>query len=163
MLDSSFLICLSTDERIEHQTAKQYFVELINRQVPMYVSAIAVCEYEVRQRISDLGLHNFLFVPFNIDDAIGSAKVFDRMFASRASGDDRVAVKDDAKLVGQCVLSGVSHFLTSDTKCADRLSRMRDAGTVAGLPMPVDIRTGYSSHWFNPGNQHDFIEEDLDS
>lgn len=160
MLDSSFLICLSTDERPEHQTAKQYFVELVQRQVPMYLSTITICEYEVRQRITDLGLANFLVLPFNIDDAIGSAKIFDRLFACKASDDDRVAVKDDAKLIGQCVLSGISHFLTSDTRCARRIRKLREAGAMAGLPMPIDIQEPFSQNWFNDGNQFSFLDDE---
>ncbi|AXA71393.1 hypothetical protein CE205_12640 [Achromobacter insolitus] len=160
MLDSSFLICLSTDERREHETARQYFVELIQRQVPIYLSTIAICEYEVRQRITDLGVANFLVLPFNIDDAIGSAKIFDRLFSAKSSDDDRVAVKDDAKLIGQCVLTGISHFLTSDTKCAKRIGKIRDAGVVAGLPMPIDIQEPFSPHWFNDGNQFSFLESE---
>lgn len=160
MLDSSFLISLSNDERPEHSTAKRFFMEFIERHVPMYLSTIAICEYEVRQRIADLGLENFLIRPFNIDDAIQSAPIFDKMHAARMQGDDRVSVKDDAKLVGQCVLAGASHFATSDTKCAERLSKLRNAGLFASLPLPINVREPFSTHWFNDGNQYGFFDSE---
>ncbi|KAB0544159.1 type II toxin-antitoxin system VapC family toxin [Kerstersia gyiorum] len=153
MLDSSFLICLSNDERPEHQTAKKYYAEFIQRGIPMYLSTIVICEYEVRQRITDFGLENFLVQPFNIDEAIQGARVFDHLFSARGQGDERVSVKDDAKILSQCILGGISHFITSDTKCANRVTRLRSAATVSGLPMPIDVQQPYCSAWFNPENQ----------
>ncbi|WP_156774119.1 hypothetical protein [Bordetella bronchialis] len=158
MLDSSFLISLSNDQRPEHPVAKRYFIEFIDRHVPMQLSTIAICEYEVKQRIADLGLENFLICPFNIDDAITGATVFSRMFASREDGEDRVAIKDDAKLVAQCVLSGASHFITSDAKCVNRLDRIRREGLLPGLPFGISVREPFNAQWFNDGNQYDFID-----
>ncbi|MVW80202.1 hypothetical protein [Bordetella sp. 02P26C-1] len=160
MLDSSFLISLSTDERPEHLVAKRYYMAFIERGVPMFLSTIAVCEYEVRQRVDDLGLENFLILPFNIDDAIQGASLFGRMHAARTESDDRVAVKDDAKLLGQCVLAGISHFATSDTKCVNRLNSLRKSGAVTGLPLGINIRDAFSTLWFNENNQVGFFDLD---
>lgn len=153
MLDSSFLICLSNDARTEHSTAKQYYKEFIDHGVPMFLSTIVICEYEVRQRITDLGVENFQVLPFNIDEAIHGARIFEKLFSIRVQGDDRVSVKDDAKILSQCIIGGISHFITSDTKCATRVNRIRNSGFMPGMPMSINIQDPYSSAWFNPGNQ----------
>lgn len=93
----------------------------------MYLSTIVISEYEVKQRITDLGLTNFIVLPFNIDHARVTARVFDVMHAARQAGDERDAVKDDAKLLGQCVVAGITHFATDDAPCAERRVNCRSA------------------------------------
>lgn len=155
LLDTSFLISLSTDARAEHQTAKAYFRRFIEQGVVMLLSTIVVSEYEIRQRVSDLGLHHFLTLPYNYDDAIATAAVFSAMYRNREVGDDRVAVKDDAKLVGQCLVAGASHFATADEQCAARLERLRASSALPGLPFAINIREPFGTHWFNEGHQTD--------
>lgn len=128
LLDTSFLICLSSPSRPHHDIAKQYFQRFIATEVTMHLSTIVVSEYEVRQPISDLGLENFIVLPFNIDDAIATARVFDVMHSARRSGDGRDAVKDDAKLLGQCVVAGITHLATDDEPCAKRIAAARASG-----------------------------------
>ena len=112
-----------------------------------------ISEYEVRQRIADLGLANFIVLPFNIDDAIATARVFDVMHAARQPGDGRDAVKDDAKLLGQCVVSGVTHFATDDEPCARRITAARGNGTINGLPHAISLHEPFWAGWFSDGNQ----------
>ncbi|WP_438397353.1 type II toxin-antitoxin system VapC family toxin [Caballeronia sp. DA-9] len=153
LVDTSFLICLSSTSRPHHELAKEYFQRFIGAGVMMHLSTIVISEFEVRQRISDLGLNNFMTLPFNIDHAIVTARIFDAMFAARQEGDARVAIKDDAKLIGQCVAAGISHFITDDASCAGRLNSLRSKGTTAGLPHPINLYDGFWEGWFNEDNQ----------
>lgn len=153
LLDTSFLICLSSPSRPHHDIAKQYFQRFIATEVTMHLSTIVVSEYEVRQPISDLGLENFIVLPFNIDDAIATARVFDVMHSARRSGDGRDAVKDDAKLLGQCVVAGITHFATDDEPCAKRIAAARASGIMAGLPQPISLHEPFWEGWFADGNQ----------
>jgi predicted nucleic acid-binding protein len=153
LVDTSFLICLSSTSRPHHELAKEYFQRFIGAGVMMHLSTIVISEFEVRQRVTDLGLNNFMILPFNIDHAILTARIFDAMFAARQEGDARVAIKDDTKLIGQCVAAGISHFITDDASCARRLASFRSKGTTAGLPLPIDLHEGFWEGWFSDSNQ----------
>jgi len=54
LLDTSFLITLANPARPQHETAKRYLRECIQRQIPLYLSTIVVSEFQVRQSINDL-------------------------------------------------------------------------------------------------------------
>lgn len=153
LLDSSFLIALSNDARSEHQTAQRYFFEFMERRVQMYLSTIVISEYETRQRITDLGLHNFHIVPFNIDDAITAAQVFSTMHRTRVKSDSRVAVSADAKILGQCINAGIEVFATSDTTCCQRIERIRSEPGLAALPRGLNVRLPFDSSWFENGQK----------
>jgi hypothetical protein len=55
LLDTSFLICLSSPCRPHHSLATEYFRRFIGAGVTMHLSTIVISEYEVRQRVTDLG------------------------------------------------------------------------------------------------------------
>lgn len=78
-------------------------------------------------------------LPFNIDDAVTKAKVFAVMQAARKKGDEQDAVKDDAKLLRQCVVGGIMHFATDDATCARRIASARSQGMIAGLPRAISL------------------------
>lgn len=153
LLDSSFLIAFSNDTRSEHQTAQRYFFEFIERRVQMYLSTIVISEYETRQRITDIGLHNFRIVPFNIDDAMTAAQVFSAMHKNRTKGDNRVAISADAKILGQCINAGIEVFATADTTCCQRIERIRSEPGMTALPRGLNVREPFDSSWFNNGQK----------
>ena len=154
LLDTSYLITLSDPTRANHATAKQYFVKLIQRGVMMYLSTIVVSEFEVKQQVDDLGLHNFIVLPFNIDDAKAAASLTLAAVAARPEGYPRNTVKDDVKLLAQCEISGISHFLTDDDKCVTHIETLRKTYGTRALPFGVFCGDAYSEAWFNAGNQN---------
>ena len=101
LLDTSYLITLADPGRAHHETAKRYLREALAQGCPLYLSAVVASEFQVGQPVSDLPLRNFHVLPFNIDHAMTSGN-FMRVL-SRDTGDDRVAVKDDVKLLAQMV------------------------------------------------------------
>jgi predicted nucleic acid-binding protein len=160
LLDTSFLISLTSQSRPNHGVAKRYFRELIDQAVPMHLSTIVISEFEVRQRIRDLGLHNFIVVPFNIDHAIATASLSDAGQRARSDDQTRVSVKDDVKLIAQCEIAGITHLLTDDKPLRDWLDRMRRSHSARALPFGVCLGDGFSSSWFNAANQGGLLPAD---
>lgn len=158
LADTSFLITLSNPARPNHLVAKRYFYELINRQVIMYLSSVVVSEYEVKQRIEDLGLHNFVGIPFNIDHAKVAGALMRPALASRPPDYPRNTVKDDLKLLAQCQVAGISHFLTDDNNCVTNIESLRKSSGIESLPFGIFCGDAFSEDWFNPGNQGALIE-----
>lgn len=63
LLDTSFLISLSDKNRPNHEVAKQYYQHMIEQNITMYLSSIAVSEFSIKQDIRDLPLKNFRILP----------------------------------------------------------------------------------------------------
>ena len=112
LLDTSFLISFSDPARPHHAAALSYFRECVRRQIPMYLSAIVISEFQVKQAINDLPLRNFVVLPFNVDHAMKCGLMIRNM--ARDPDDDRVRVKDDFKLLAQCDCEGISHLISED-------------------------------------------------
>jgi hypothetical protein len=148
LLDTSFLISLSDPARPHHEVAMAYYRECTRRQVPMYLSTIVVSEFQVKQAINDLPLRNFVVLPFNVDHAMRCGLIIRQM--PRDSGDDRVRVKDDFKLLAQCDCESVSHLISEDASTlAKYLDRARDAGLAT--TKAVLLRDGFDTAWFENG------------
>ncbi len=160
LLDTSFLITLSDPTRPHHAVAKRYFFEKIQRGVMMYLSSIVVSEFEVKQRVADLGLHNFIVLPFNIDHAVAAASLTMPALRSRPADYPRATVKDDVKLLGQCEVAGISHFFTDDDKCVINIETLRKAFGARELPFGVYCGDGYTDTWFSPGNQVGLLDDE---
>ena len=148
LLDTSFLISFSDPTRPHHVAAVQYYKECIHRQVPMYLSTIAVSEFQVRQAINDLPMRSFIVLPFNIDHAMACGLLIRRL--QRDPEDDRVRVKDDFKLIAQCECEGISHLLSEDrSTLAKYLERAQ--GAVPSAAKVVLLREGFDTAWFDNG------------
>ena len=101
--------------------------------------------------LSDLPLRNFHVLPFNIDHAMTSGN-FMRVL-SRDTGDDRVAVKDDVKLLAQMVCESITHILTEDSNTLVKyLGRLRDQGQASA--QAIVLAEGFDAAWFNGGQKH---------
>ena len=148
LLDTSFLITWSDPTRANHAAAMAYYRECVRRQVPMYLSAIVISEFQVKQAINDLPLRNFVVLPFNVDHAMRCGLIIRSM--TRDPEDDRVRVKDDFKLVAQCDCESISHLFTEDASTlAKYLNRARDTGLAA--TKVVLLKDGFDAAWFENG------------
>lgn len=150
LLDTSFLITFSDPARRNHDVARQYFRECVQRRVPMYLSAIVISEFQVKQAITDLPLRSFVVLPFNVDHAMRCG-ILARQF-SRDDGDDRVRVKDDLKLIAQCDCEGISHLLCED---ASTLAKYLLRAQAPGVPVTrcLLMKDGYDAAWFENGQK----------
>src|SRR5579872_6380657 len=75
-LDTSFLITFADPGRAHHAAAVDYFRHCLTQRIPMWLSAVAAGEFEVRQPVSDLPLQNFRIQPYNLPHAIRAAALF---------------------------------------------------------------------------------------
>jgi hypothetical protein len=148
LLDTSFLISLSDPTRSNYATAVAYYRECVRRQVPMYLSAIVISEFQVKQAINDLPLRNFVVLPFNVDHAMRCGLIIRQM--TRDRDDDRVRVKDDFKLLAQCDCESISHLISEDASTlAKYLDRARETGLAT--TKAVLLRDGFDAAWFENG------------
>lgn len=119
----------------------------------MALSAIVVSEFHLRQNINTLPLANFTLLPFNHDDAVAAADLNFKHYQKQ--GRDRVAVKDDFKLLGQAKARGFGFLITDDEEtlfsiCED-LRKRGELKTRA-----IKLQMGFSKSHFDPMGQHDF-------
>jgi len=118
----------------------------------MYLSVIVASEFQVKQAVTDLPLRNFHMLPFNIDHAMTAGNLMRVLQRDRDAGDDRVAIKDDFKLLGQMVCESISHVLTEDSntlaKYLDRLNGLGETSAKA-----IVLAQGFDMAWFNGGQR----------
>ncbi len=150
LVDTSFLISLADPARAHHDAATNYFREALRRGAPLYLSAVAAPEFQVKQAVTDLPLRNFVVLPFNFDHAMTAGLLMRQL--ERDAGDRRDVVKDDVKLIAQAVCESVSHVLTEDRHTlAKYVRRFNDAGQSA-LKI-VLLADGFEAAWFDDGQQ----------
>jgi hypothetical protein len=126
LLDTSGLITLCDPNRPNHEAAKSYYREFIQRGTTIFLSTIVISEFQVKQPIQDLELRNFVVLPFNIDHAMACGLLMAGF--ERDKVDDRVRIKDDFKVIAQCQCEGISHLLTEDTSSLVKyLGRVRQS------------------------------------
>jgi len=148
LVDTSFLITLASPARAHHEVAKRYFREALERSVPLYLSSIVASEFQVKQAVTDLPLRHFEVLPFNIDHAMMAGLLWRDLL--RDAGDDRVALKDDVKLIAQAVCLSITHVLTEDeqtlTKYVIRLNALGRCSLRCIL-----LTHGFDAAWFENG------------
>ena len=148
LVDTSFLITLADPTRRHHEAAKAYLGESLKAGVPLYVSAIVASEFEVKQAVNDLPLHNFIILPFNSDHAMMTGRLMRSV--SRDPGDERNSVKDDVKLIAQAVCESVTYVLTEDEMTlAKNIKRLADAGECS--LRAILLADGFDPAWLNGG------------
>lgn len=150
LVDTSFLISLADPSRANHATAESYFREALKRGVPLYLSAIAASEFQVKQSVTDLPLRNFEVLPFNIDHAMTAGLLAREVV--RDAGDDRAAVKDDVKLIAQAVCESLTHVLTEDQRTlAKHIRKLQQAGHTT--LQVILLSDGFDTAWFDNGQR----------
>lgn len=150
LVDTSFLISLADPTRKHHDTAVAYFREALRRDVPLYLSAIAISEFVVKQSVTDLPLRNFVVLPFNIDHAMTTGLLMRGL--RRDVGDDRSAVKDDMKLIAQSICESLTHILTEDAQTMVKyVRRLSDEGQCS--LKTILLADGFDVAWFNNGQR----------
>lgn len=128
LVDTSFLISLVASGRKNHLVARDYFRAAIEQGVPLFLSTLVACEFSRKQPVEDLGLHNFLVLPFNLPEAVQAAKLSAAL--KRDDGDDRTSVAIDVMLLAQADKNQIGAILTED---ADTLGKYCDRLRQQGL------------------------------
>lgn len=132
LLDTSFFIRLLNKEDKLHSQAKSYFKYFLDKEFELYVSTIAIAEYCVRGRATDLPLKNLRILPFNMHHAIEAGKFANSLFAKRNLLDiPRAVIPNDTKLFAQAsVESRINFYTTSDTKSKTVVDLLKEEHTV---------------------------------
>lgn len=142
LVDTSFLISLTSSTRKNHAVAQAYYKHAINSGVRLYLSTVAVAEFCRKQPLADLPLKNFLILPFNLDDATKAAALCEHL--SRPSPDARACIVADFKLIAQAATINCSVILTEDEKTMHQYcERLRHDGKISCFSIVLE-------HGFNP-------------
>ena len=119
LLDTTFLISLSDDRRTHHAKAVEFYKYFLEEKYAMILSSIATCEFCIKQPLTDLPLHNFKMLAFNITDSHHLSHLFESHFKN--IGDSRIAIKDDFKLISQASYNKIDFIITEDEVMVDKL------------------------------------------
>ena len=119
LIDTSFLITPSDANRANHNSAKAFYKHFLDNEISMYISTIVISEFCIKQPISDLPLYNFLILPFNLPNAVMSAKLDFTLYKN--SGVKRECMKDDFKIIAQAITQKCDYFITDDSKLVDKV------------------------------------------
>lgn len=89
-----------------------------------------------------------MVLPYNVDHAMMTGHLMRDL--QRDVGDDRVAVKDDIKLITQAQCESITHVLTEDrSTLAKYLDRLRSQGKCN--VRPIVLANGFDAAWLNNG------------
>ncbi len=154
LLDTSFLISLVDANRVNHNTAVQYYKLLLEQQIPIYFSAIVAAEFAIKQPITDLPLKNFRIIPFNIPHSIESARLWN-LLGTRDEGDNRAVIRDDVKIMAQASHEAIPFLLTEDASTLCKYcERLRTSGNLD--VRAVKLADGFDSSAFRLDGQKSF-------
>ena len=131
LLDTSYVIRLLKSDDALNGNAKDWFRELLDRKVPMYLSTIVIAEYCVKGSFEELPLRNVRVLPFNVDHARRAGPFNGTLLTIRTKGvpEERNVVVNDVKLLAQAEATvGISHILTTDGGYRSRIEQLRTAG-----------------------------------
>ena len=138
VLDTSFLITLADPQRPHHEAARQYWRYFSEKAMPIYLPTIVVSEFYVKQEIPPEILRSCVLLPFNWDDALQAAAALDFSKAARGK-DERVALKDDVKIIAQALVKDAAWIITDDTRTLHKFaSQLKKAGNAKFRPIKLD-------------------------
>jgi hypothetical protein len=157
LLDTSFLITLAGKGRAHHDTARRYWRHFLDNEIPIYLSAIVVSEFCMKQEIPPEILRCCVVLPFNWDDAQRAAKLDWKR--QRAAGIDRDALKDDVKIIAQAIGADAEFVITDDAETFFKYCQgFKESGEV--LFRTIKLEDGFDPAFFDPNGQRELINPD---
>jgi predicted nucleic acid-binding protein len=148
LVDTSFLITLADGRRMHHAVAWRYFEAFAAHNLIVYLSTIVMAEFSVRQNIEDLGLRHFIPLPFTPAHAVEAGRL--QNLIQRDPEDGRVAVRDDLKLIAQCLCTEIDAVFHEDHSTLEKyLARARDQKLLR--TRSVLLAAGFDDTLFNGG------------
>lgn len=142
LLDTSFLIRLLSKNDPLHQNAEDYYRYFLEKEIPMYISTIAVAEYCVNGDISELPLRSVRIIPFNIQHAPIAGGFANILYSARKTNDisvdNRLIIPNDVKLFAQAECTpDVKYFVTSDTKSSKLIDKISEKNVISFEHMDI--------------------------
>lgn len=156
MLDTSFLITLADRRRAHHEAARRYWRHFMEGEMPIFLSAIVVSEFCIRQEIPADILRSCVVCPFNWDDAQRAAKLdWSRL---RSGAGERGALKDDMKIIAQAAVMDAEFAITDDSETFYRYCQtLKESGEVQFKA--IKLEEGFDRAFFDSSGQRDFHDE----
>jgi len=142
LLDTSFLITLFDDSRINHSHAKRYYKYFIENKIDMYLSVIVASEYSQKGSIEDiLNTGNFISLPMTMADGITAGNFANLLSHShRESIDSRAEAKDDIKLLAQCSNNAINYVATDDSSTLAKYTRrLNESGELTTKAITMNV------------------------
>ncbi len=150
VLDTSFLITLADARRGNHAVARRYWIHFTENALPVFLPTIVVSEFCMKQEIPLEILRSCIVLPFNWDDAIRAASLdFKR---GTQQGEDRDALKDDVKILGQAAVKEAAYVITDDAASFYRFGKMMESEG-SGKFKTIKLDDGFDSAFFNGGQR----------
>lgn len=123
LLDTSFCIRLIKQTDPLHQNAVNYFEHFLENKITIYLSAIAIAEYSVKDDIGNLPLKTMQIIPFDFFDG-RTAGEFHSILLNRKQElqeIERNVIKDDCKLLAQLYNRKISAYITKDRRSFNQI------------------------------------------
>lgn len=148
VLDTSFLITLADANRQNHSAARSYWEYFMEMGIPLFLPTIVVSEFYIRQEIHPGILKRCIVLPFNWDDALKAAELDFSKF--KEPKNDRVALKDDVKILAQAMIRDAAYIITDDSKTFYRFALTLVQERAAPF-IPIKLEDGFDHSYFNKG------------
>ncbi len=118
LLDTSFCIRLLKQDDALHKNAVAYFEYFLDNKIEMFLSSIVIAEYSVLDDVRNLPLKTMKITPFDYFDGCLAGEFHSILLQNRQQlhGLDRVAVKDDCKLMAQICTRKIDAYITKDKR-----------------------------------------------
>lgn len=118
MLDTSFCIRLLNQDDPLHSNAVDYFEYFLENGFIIFVSTIVIAEYAMKDDPFNLPLNTMRIAPFDFDDAKKAGEFYNLIISEPVNRTvtNRVAIKDDCKIVSQIANRNITHYITKDRK-----------------------------------------------
>jgi predicted nucleic acid-binding protein len=118
LLDTSFCIRLLKQTDSLHQNAIDYFEYFLENNITIYLSAIAIAEYSVKDDINHLPLKTMRIIPFDFFDGKTAGEFHAILLDKREELKEieRNVIKDDCKLIAQLYNRKIEGYITKDKK-----------------------------------------------
>lgn len=156
VIDTSFLITLADKNRAHHEAARRYWRYFLENEIPIFLSAIVVSEFCIKQEIPPDMLRCCVVLPFNWEDAQRAANLDWKRL--RLAGVERDALKDDIKIIAQAARVEAAFVITDDAESFYRYCKtFREAGEVEFKA--IKLEDGFDRAFFDPNGQRDFTDE----
>lgn len=145
LLDTSVLVHLDDKTESLHMTADRYYSQAVARGVPLWLSTIALAEYQVRGELPDLWLQICRVLPFGLAHAEKAGELRARL---RPDKGDRLYVSDDLKLIAQATTEEIAVILTNDKSTLAKYAKRLQAAGVSSVRIQL-LSDGFDESAFS--------------
>jgi predicted nucleic acid-binding protein len=123
LLDTSFCIRLLKKDDPLHINAVDYFEYFLSKKVELFLSAIVIAEYSVKDDINNLPLRSMKIIPFDFFDGKTAGEFHAILLNNKPllSNIERLIIKDDCKLIAQIYNRKIEAYIMKDKKSFNQI------------------------------------------